>query len=100
MCRGSRWFSLPDPSRTLAASMRRLVVLIGLVGVVVSACGGGGSAPSAVTEFNDTWLWDGSDWAHAQTSTVPSPRTDPAIAYDDATRQVVLFGGRSTTDLS
>jgi hypothetical protein len=44
--------------------------------------------------FGDTWTWDGlaRTWTHQFPASSPSPRRAP-IAYDDATKTVVLFGG-------
>src|SRR6266571_542864 len=73
--------------------------MLALVLLAFTACGGTSSSASS-RGFNDTWLWDGTDWTQAQPVKAPSPRTEPAFAYDVATRQVVLFGGRTTTDFS
>src|SRR5437763_10211951 len=45
------------------------------------------------TYLNDTWLWDGSTWAHAHPATAPGPRTGASMAYDGARGKLVLFGG-------
>ena len=42
---------------------------------------------------DDTWAWDGTTWTELFPSTSPSERSETAMAYDAATRQVVLFGG-------
>lgn len=55
-------------------------------------------------DIGDTWTWDGKGWenvtplpapaGHAATS--PPPRSSrPALAYDSANGQTVLFGGRN-----
>ncbi len=41
----------------------------------------------------DTWTWDGSAWTQLHPAHHPISRSNAAIAYDPATRQVVLFGG-------
>jgi len=43
----------------------------------------------------DTWTWDGTVWIHAGDAG-PSPRSDPAMAYDIAQNRMVLFGGTGT----
>jgi hypothetical protein len=43
--------------------------------------------------LNDTWLWDGSNWAKESRQTSPSGRQAAAMAYDSYHRQTVLFGG-------
>jgi uncharacterized protein (TIGR03437 family) len=59
--------------------------------------GGTGPTPAGVdfgTEaLNDTWVWDGSNWTQESPQTSPSVRYSPAMAYDAAHGQVVLFGG-------
>jgi len=56
--------------------------------------GGDASAPGFSSSYlADTWTWDGNDWTVQHPSTVPPPRVQATMAYDNATRQVVLFGG-------
>ena len=43
-----------------------------------------------------TWIWNGSAWMHLHPAHEPSIRSNVAIAYDPATKQVVLFGGISS----
>jgi hypothetical protein len=45
-----------------------------------------------------TWTWDGVDWTQHN---VPGPgrRSGSSMAYDPATRTVVLFGGHPCTDM-
>ena len=42
---------------------------------------------------NSTWVWDGQTWASPAGGAGPILRVDPALVYDDATRQVIMFGG-------
>ena len=44
-------------------------------------------------DLNDTWTWNGSNWAQQFPTTSPPVRRGASIAYDIAHRQVVLFGG-------
>jgi hypothetical protein len=46
-----------------------------------------------IVTFGDTWTWDGSTWAKQNPAAQPSARVSTAMAYDAATRNVVLFGG-------
>jgi hypothetical protein len=44
--------------------------------------------------LGDTWSWDGSGWRDITPSTdAPSPRRQHAMAYDPATRSIVVLGG-------
>ena len=52
---------------------------------------GGISAQGTI--LNETWLWNGSTWTQASPTSTPTPRYSPALAYDAATGQVLLFGG-------
>jgi hypothetical protein len=47
--------------------------------------------PSACN--NQTWTWDGTDWTQQHPKHSPDARGSAAMAYDPATRTVVLFGG-------
>ena len=40
-----------------------------------------------------TWTWDGSLWREAKSATVPPPRAGSAVAYDEVSNRVLLFGG-------
>ena len=88
----------PPHRRTLS----QLALLLAFASLTAAACGEGSTSTSnSIRQYNDTWLWNGADWTEAHSAISPSPRTAPALAYDEATHQLVLFGGRSTTgDLS
>ena len=60
---------------------------------VVLFGGNNGWPPPNSTWFNDTWVWDGSNWTQKFPQTSPPPRNQPAMAYDPVHCQVVLFGG-------
>jgi uncharacterized protein (TIGR03437 family) len=66
-------------------------------GYVVLFGGSGVSAgnPPMATVYNDTWVWDGSNWTEESPQATPPARYDSAAAYDSAHDQVVLFGGRN-----
>jgi hypothetical protein len=51
---------------------------------------GGGSSAGYL---NDTWAWTGSNWVQLAPAASPPARSTPAITYDAARNQVVLFGG-------
>lgn len=47
----------------------------------------------ALGPINDTWLWDGTNWARDWTAAAPSPRAGASMTYDSGNGQAVLFGG-------
>ena len=53
----------------------------------------GGVAGFGKADYGDTWIWNGSTWTQEHPPTSPSPRTAALMAYDGATKTVVLFGG-------
>jgi len=55
--------------------------------------GGFTRTASGTVTFGDTWTWDGSTWTKQHPAAHPLARSNAAIAYDAATRNVVLFGG-------
>jgi hypothetical protein len=59
----------------------------------------GGGAQNAVY-FNDTWTWNGSNWVQLHPATSPPFGFASAMAYDPATRQIVMFGGQRSTTYS
>jgi hypothetical protein len=58
-----------------------------------------GGSTGAPPNLRDTWTFDGSSatWTQQFPSTAPSKRAGPGMAYDAATKTVVLFGGRNDT---
>jgi hypothetical protein len=42
---------------------------------------------------SQTWAWSGTSWQQLAPGTEPSSRNFATLAYDSATRQLVLFGG-------
>jgi hypothetical protein len=47
-----------------------------------------------VDNYDSTWLWDSHGWTLAHPSASPLGRFDVAMAYDPATREVMIYGGR------
>ncbi len=76
-----RW----EPSMAYDANSQKLVMFGGYIG------GTGGHM------FGDTWLWDGTNWTNANPSSSPSERDGTAMAYDEDTSQLILFGGFNWT---
>ena len=54
---------------------------------------GGSALASRSEDLGDTWVWNGSDWTRRRPTTSPPPRRAASLAYDPASRRVVLFGG-------
>jgi hypothetical protein len=54
------------------------------------------------TPLDDLWAWNGSAWQQLHPATSPPARFYAQMAYDDATGEVVLFGGsvNSVADLA
>jgi hypothetical protein len=52
-----------------------------------------------VNPLADTWLWDGSGWTQLHPAHAPSPRSQMGMAFDAARGRVVLFGGRTTSQI-
>jgi hypothetical protein len=55
----------------------------------------GGASQHGDARLNATWTWDGTAWTKQALATHPLTRTEASMAYDAATRTVVLFGGVS-----
>jgi hypothetical protein len=53
----------------------------------------GGSSDTAPGLLSDTWTWDGTNWTLLDISPHPSARVDSAMAYDEISKEAVLFGG-------
>lgn len=66
---------------------------VAVVAAVLAACGVAGAAPSAALAGSPPKL----DWTKQHPATSPSARDSAAMAYDAATRTVVLFGGATDT---
>jgi hypothetical protein len=51
--------------------------------------------------FNDTWIWDGTNWIQKFPINSPPARSNHSMTYDVARAEVVLFGGwNGTSDLN
>ncbi len=61
--------------------------------------GGLAGGTSASFASSQTWQWDGSDWTLLSPSTVPPARFFTSMAYDPIRDRVVMFGGRSSTNV-
>ena len=52
-----------------------------------------GATSGALQVFGDTWAWNGATWIRLHPSVSPPPRSGASMAYDVATKSLVLFGG-------
>jgi hypothetical protein len=53
----------------------------------------GGRQNCCASYLNDTWEFDGTNWAQKFPATSPSPRWFPEMVYDSARSQSLLYGG-------
>jgi hypothetical protein len=51
--------------------------------------------------FDDTWLWNGTTatWSKVNTSNSPLARSNHAMTYDSMRKKVLLFGGKTESDV-
>ena len=60
----------------------------------INAHGGLASTnPPSPIPSNEIWAWSGEEWIKRDVLLAPSPRLDPAFAYDYGSQSVILFGG-------
>jgi cysteine-rich repeat protein len=52
-----------------------------------------GGYPKSPTNYSDTWIFDDGLWQQQMTTTQPSARSFPQVAYDTSRERLVLFGG-------
>jgi uncharacterized protein (TIGR03437 family) len=55
----------------------------------------GGTYDGTLQSFDDTWVWDGTNWSRQFFFRAPPARAGHGLAYDAARGEVVLFGGFS-----
>jgi hypothetical protein len=87
---GASWYPLDSGASTLPPARS---------GAVLASAGGafllfGGTAADG-SVLDDTWTFDGSEWAADSPATSPPPLTGAASTWDAARHQVVVFGGQS-----
>lgn len=56
----------------------------------------GGRSPTFYLDSNDTWEWNGSNWARVLTPSSPPARHGHGIAFDRRRNLTVVFGGVDT----
>lgn len=59
----------------------------------------GGVDSVTATRFDDTWVWNGTDWAQRSPVVRPAARNGHAIAYRSDRNRVVIFAGDGTNGL-
>ncbi len=52
-----------------------------------------GGLNSTIGEMNDLWMTDGFEWIQFKTPNSPSKRVNSSMTYDEAQKEVILFGG-------
>lgn len=63
-------------------------------GVVVLFGGHHYPAMGSAVSLDETWEWNGTDWAKRAPTVTPSIRRGHVLAYDAARKRVLMFGGR------
>lgn len=58
--------------------------------------GGCGSSPTACTNLNDTWSWNGVNWTNLYPNGYPDARYSHGMVYNAAGDQVLVFGGQGS----
>ena len=75
----------PAPRRTHGMAYDTVRQRVVLYGGTLDAYG--------FTESDETWEWDGANWTVRSGVGAPTARQNVVLAYDEARRKVVLFGG-------
>lgn len=57
-----------------------------------------GGQPDSQSLLNDTWEFSDSEWRKIASKSFPPTRAEAAMAYDEARKRVVLFGGYRIQD--
>ncbi|MGE3172246.1 MAG: hypothetical protein AB7O97_06430 [Planctomycetota bacterium] len=88
---GTRWLSIAVPHRPPA----RLSPALASLGDGRTLLFGGEDPTSQYYPpyFDDTWVYDGSDWSPVATAVAPEARGSHRMAYDAGRDRVVLYGG-------
>ncbi len=58
----------------------------------------GGTNPATGASYDDTWVWDGSDWTDVTPALQPTTRSGAAMATDPWRGGVLLFGDDDASD--
>lgn len=90
---GKRWTAVPfsDAEATLPHPMRsRGLAYDAAIHRLIAV---GPTQPPNSQLTMETWAYDGTTWKQLSPATSPPPLEGMSVAYDSASRQVVLFGG-------
>jgi hypothetical protein len=88
---GSTWTQLSPPKHPSAREQTVMAYDPGTSQIVLY--GGAGLVAGHATCLHGTWTWTGTTWTRLTPATHPSACFGSAMAYDQATGQLVLFGG-------
>jgi hypothetical protein len=94
---GAAWSELPS-SGPAEYNLIPTITFDGDLGEVVfyngrTPCTGTFFSGDCGTPVSQTWAWNGVNWQDVSATPSPTPRFDGALAFDNATHQLVLFGG-------
>jgi RHS repeat-associated protein len=89
---GRAWKRLAPASRPTARTGAGMVFDAALGRLLLTGGAQLGAAASQ-RDLNDTWTWDGSSWGQLSGIASPAPREEFGLAYDAASRQVLMVGG-------
>ncbi|HUE53269.1 MAG TPA: kelch repeat-containing protein [Terriglobales bacterium] len=92
---GSTWMQQTPASSPAARNLHAMVFDPDVGGIVLF--GGTGASATGPNHYNDTWLWDGSNWTQVSPpGGPPSNRYAFGMVYDNAVHAVVIYGGYSS----
>ena len=94
---GAAWSELPSSGPT-EYNLIPTITFDGDLGEVVlyngrTPCTGTFFTGDCGTPASQTWAWNGANWQDVSATRSPTSRFDGALAFDNATHQLVLFGG-------
>jgi hypothetical protein len=88
---GETW-AKAEPATSPPARFEGSMVYDPAIGEIV-LFGGIATVEGETIAANDTWTYDGTTWTELKTAASPLPLEAPSMAYDPATKKIVLFGG-------
>ncbi|HEY5200305.1 MAG TPA: cell wall-binding repeat-containing protein [Acidothermaceae bacterium] len=94
---GAAWSQLPSSGPT-EYNLIPAITFDGDLGEVVlyngrTPCTGTFFTGGCGTPVSQTWAWNGANWQDVSATLSPASRFNGALAFDNATHQLVLFGG-------